>query len=111
MTLMSLSACFFSEDPFRAAFAMLALPSQNFVIHQHQGTIIENDGSSLSDLLLINSSLLSIEMMDDLDQISHQASSQYTWRQPQGGLPPYGTNFEVCCGCGTKRVIAKTAIH
>ncbi|KAM7442352.1 FAS-associated factor2 [Porites harrisoni] len=50
---------------FRAAFALLSLPSQDFVIHRHQGPPIHNDGSSLVDLSLNNYTVLIIEMQDE----------------------------------------------
>lgn len=50
---------------FRAAFALLSLPSQDFVIQRHQGPPIHNDGSSLVDLSLNNYTVLIIEMQDE----------------------------------------------
>ncbi|CAH3156718.1 unnamed protein product, partial [Porites lobata] len=50
---------------FRAAFALLSLPSQDFVIHRHRGPPIHNDGSSLVDLSLNNYTVLIIEMQDE----------------------------------------------
>lgn len=62
---------FFDHDTtqvlFRTAFALLSLPSQDFVLHRHQGPSIHNDGSTLSEISLNSHSVLVIEMHDESD--------------------------------------------
>ncbi|KAL9966005.1 hypothetical protein ACROYT_G024011 [Oculina patagonica] len=49
---------------YNAAFVLLALPSQNFRIRTYS-RVLENDGSDLSTLELMESTVLSIEMLDE----------------------------------------------
>ena len=64
-TLTSSFVLFLIEVLFRAAFALLSLPSQDFVIQRHQGPTIHNDGSSLVDLSLNSYTVLITEMQDE----------------------------------------------
>lgn len=64
-TLTSSFVLFLIQVLFRAAFALLSLPSQDFVIQRHQGPPIHNDGSSLVDLSLNSYTVLIIEMQDE----------------------------------------------
>ena len=58
--------CFVSDSgAFQGGFALLSLPSQEFVIERHQGPPIHNDGSSLVDLSLNSYTVLIIEMQDE----------------------------------------------
>lgn len=67
----SIQRTFFDYDTtqvlFRTAFALLSLPSQDFVLHRHQGPSIDNDGSSLSEISLKSHTVLVIEMHDESD--------------------------------------------
>lgn len=48
---------------FSAAFALLELPSQNFSLRTHDG-LIDNNGTSLTELNLTGDVLISVEMLD-----------------------------------------------
>lgn len=67
----SIQRTFFDYDTtqvlFRTAFALLSLPSQDFVFHRHQGPSILSDGSSLSEISLKSHTVLVIEMHDESD--------------------------------------------